>query len=1189
MTKKPTQHSPRERQASKLVIRLGAGDSAFHGGARREGIAARYRRFLFLTTAIVALAFAADAMRPARAQSISGTGDISTTPIISPIWNVGHDIAIGDTTHGELSILGGGQMTSTRSVIGYNGGSSGLVTISGSGSSWTASNNFSVGLSGDGTLKVEDGGLLNAATVNLWVGENSSSSGTMNVTSGGLVSNMEAVIGNVGSTGDVTVSDFGSAWNNSSGLFVGVDGGTGTIRIEDGGVLRSDRSTLGTGAGGDATVTVSGSDGSGHVSTWINNSTLQLGNNTSSGTLNIEDGGKVTTDSAQVGQSFGGTGMLNVTGNDGDGNRSTLGVSGNLTVGQGGSGTMNVTDGGRVTSAAGFLGYDTGSDGTATVSGTDSDGNASIWAITGDLTVGNDGTGALHIENGGAVTGGNAYIAGASGLTSTVNVSGGDGNGHFSSWNVTGLLVGNDGTGTLLVEDGAAVTSVETYVGVDAGSDGTITVSGSDGSGHVSSWTNSGDVYVGYEGAGTLDVQNGGKVTTAGFAYLGRNPGGTGTVTVTGDDGNGNVSTWNVTNTLMVGYAGDATLTIDHGGIVRANDVWVALNSPVAGTINLNGDAVNGRGVLEAGMVFNTGSSTAFLNLNGGILRATRSQPGFLQGFDALTVGAEGAWFDTNGFDISVDSDFSGSSSFNKLGLGTLTLTGDSSGFTGTTEIQAGTLQLQGAVLGGPANVFAGARLTGSGQVGDTDNGGTVAPGGFFSLGTLTVAGNYTGSGGGLDIKTQLGDDSSPTDRLVVTGATSGITPVTVTNFSGAGAQTHNGIQVVEVDGASAGQFRLANGSFNIGGQPAVVGGAFGYVLKQNPADGGWYLHSSLLATGVGGGAGPGSGPAPSSPDAPIYQPGVPLYEAYARSLLSLNELSSLRQRVGNREWAASAGPKGEGAWVRMEGRQDHLEGEVSTSGLQQDIQRWKTQFGGDRILQRSPDGERLVAGVNVELGTATTDVTSFYGDGNIDTQSYGVGATLTWYESSGVYVDAQARANWFFSDLTSAVTGRQADGASGYGYGASLEAGRSLQLGSGFAFTPQAQVSYVGTDFYGFDDAFGARVASNRDESLQGRLGLSLDHMASWETAAGRTSKATVYGLIDLRQEFLDGARVLVSDTAFDNRLEQTWGGVGVGGDFSWNDGQYALYGEVRTDTGLDEVGQSYTVQGTAGFRMAL
>ena len=68
---------------------------------------------------------------------------------------------------------------------------------------------------------------------------------------------------------------------------------------------------------------------------------------------------------------------------------------------------------------------------------------------------------------------------------------------------------------------------------------------------------------------------------------------------------------------------------------------------------------------------------------------------------------------------------------------------------------------------------------------------------------TLTVT-HYAGSGT-LVLNTRLGDDSSPTDRLVIDGgAATGNTGLRIVNAGGSGARTNIGIRVVEtVNGGS--------------------------------------------------------------------------------------------------------------------------------------------------------------------------------------------------------------------------------------------------------------------------------------------------------------------------------------------------------------------------------------------------
>ncbi|MGY2997274.1 outer membrane autotransporter protein [Mesorhizobium sp. URHB0026] len=106
---------------------------------------------------------------------------------------------------------------------------------------------------------------------------------------------------------------------------------------------------------------------------------------------------------------------------------------------------------------------------------------------------------------------------------------------------------------------------------------------------------------------------------------------------------------------------------------------------------------------------------------------------------------------------------------------------------------------------------------------------------------------------------------------LVIAGDTSGTGMLQVVNLGGGGAQTVEGIKIVDVGGVSNGSFSL-KGNYTFEGDQAVVGGAYAYRLYQGgtstPADGGWYLRSALID-----GGGPGT---------PLYQAGAPLYEAYA-------------------------------------------------------------------------------------------------------------------------------------------------------------------------------------------------------------------------------------------------------------------------------------------------------------------
>ena len=157
------------------------------------------------------------------------------------------------------------------------------------------------------------------------------------------------------------------------------------------------------------------------------------------------------------------------------------------------------------------------------------------------------------------------------------------------------------------------------------------------------------------------------------------------------------------------------------------------------------------------------------------------------------------------------------------------------------------------------------------------------------------VSGNYVGGQGGtVLLDTYLGADGSPSDLLHIQGNTAGSSFLRVANAGGPGAlTTSDGIQVVQVDGASDGLFSLVS-NYEIAGQRAVVGGAYAYTLWKDgvstPTDGDWYLRSQLTNPVKPGEPEPPVDPGePMPPEGPLYQAGVPSYEAYPQVLQSLN------------------------------------------------------------------------------------------------------------------------------------------------------------------------------------------------------------------------------------------------------------------------------------------------------------
>ena len=162
--------------------------------------------------------------------------------------------------------------------------------------------------------------------------------------------------------------------------------------------------------------------------------------------LNISNGARIAGRSAEIGYSN--ASIITVAG---DG--SAVVLSQDLTVGREGRGTLNISDKGRVSAAEGAigkgLGYSEGLFGSGIV---EVEGQGSSLVISGTLYLGDKGSGTLNIRNGGRVENGNGIIGFASRSPGAVNVSGAQ-----STWANSALIVGENADATLTISDGATV------------------------------------------------------------------------------------------------------------------------------------------------------------------------------------------------------------------------------------------------------------------------------------------------------------------------------------------------------------------------------------------------------------------------------------------------------------------------------------------------------------------------------------------------------------------------------------------------------------------------------------------------------------------------------------------------------------------------------------------------------------
>jgi fibronectin-binding autotransporter adhesin len=314
---------------------------------------------------------------------------------------------------------------------------------------------------------------------------------------------------------------------------------------------------------------------------------------------------------------------------------------------------------------------------------------------------------------------------------------------------------------------------------------------------------------------GTVSLaSNGGSLTTVGQI-------GGSAVTLAGDTG--------ITLNSPLAATGVLTLTADHGGIVQTVGSILAatltasasgdiLLGSAANTIGSLGDITSGTLTLTdaslltiAGTV--TTGSASLKDAHGivlvGALHATNSIA--LGAGTSLTVGNGGMVGSLSGNvslaggtltfnradNVAYVGVISGTGQTVKQGAGTLYLDAGASAFTGTNQVQAGTLIVgstagSNALLGGDVTVAANAGLGGHGQIlGNVSmaSGSTLSPGN--SVGTLTVDGDLTMAAGST-IDAELGAAGAG-DKVVVGGNLNlgGVT-VNVADAGGLGAGVYN-------------------------------------------------------------------------------------------------------------------------------------------------------------------------------------------------------------------------------------------------------------------------------------------------------------------------------------------------------------------------------------------------------------
>ncbi|HAC6646582.1 autotransporter-associated beta strand repeat-containing protein [Salmonella enterica] len=1018
-----------------------------------------------------------------------GTGDVTDNATL--MLNTGGDFTnnIGGTGRVEksgddtLTLSGsnsytGGTLISSGTLVATNVDALGTGDVTDDATlELNTGGDFDNAISGSGQVVKSGDDVLTLSGVNSYSGGTLISDGTL------VASNVEAL-----GTGDVT--DNATLELNTGGTFDNAISGSGQVEKS-----------------GDGTLTLSGSNTytggtliSGGTLVASNVEALGTGDVTDNATLELNTGGDFT-------NNIGGTGRVE---KSGDG---TLTLSGS-----------NTYTGGTLISSGTLVANDVNALGTGDV--TD---NATLKLNTGgDFTNNIGGTGRVEKSGDGTLTlsGSNTYTGGTLISDGTLVASNVEALGSGDIDNYASLQLNASGqfvTANLTTHDNA------------------ITAIGAGSALRANTLTQ--------EANSTLAVHltdsNSGAIVTADRANLG------GTLDITGI---GNVAkSWTRDAYAYTLIDSDSAIDSDFAQFTVAGmDAKQVDFLTVDGRVNADDDT---RYDVTASLSWYADSDNAATDAHG-----------------TFTLSEQGHSFTLNTALTDVDAtlnpdsatDWDGKSLI-KRGAGTLIL-GAQNTYSGDTDVQEGALWLaETATIGSAGSAqavniaanaaFGGHNATVNGHVnnqgslyfvdtftvnGDVVNSSAMISGSDQPNNTLTIAGNYTGNDGHLYLNTQLGDDSSPTDKLIVTGDTAGSTTLHITNVNGLGAQTVNGIEVIEVGGQSDGDFTLYKGHVDIN--------AWTYTLKQDGGD--WYLRSEsddvpddggdvtppddggdvtppddggdvtppddggdvtppddggdITPPDGGGDVTPPDDGNITPPDGGDVTPVAPQYRAdigvylgnqwMARNL----QMQTLYDREGSQYRSADGS-----VWMRF--KAGKAESQAVNGNVDIDSDYSQFQLGGD-ILTWSDGAQSVTVGLMGSYINASTDSTGnrgadgsqFSANGSVD--GYNLGLYATWFADAqshrGAYIDSWYQYGAYNNSVDN--DGLSASRYDSAAHAVSLETGYRYDIAlsnrNTVSLTPQAQVTWQRYSADTVIDDGGTRISGQNDDSWTTRLGVRVD-----------------------------------------------------------------------------------------------
>ncbi|MFK0090793.1 autotransporter outer membrane beta-barrel domain-containing protein [Pseudomonas sp. NPDC090755] len=309
----------------------------------------------------------------------------------------------------------------------------------------------------------------------------------------------------------------------------------------------------------------------------------------------------------------------------------------------------------------------------------------------------------------------------------------------------------------------------------------------------------------------------------------------------------------------------------------------------------------------------------------------------------------------------------------------------------------------------------------------------------------------------------------------------------------------------------------------------------------------------------------PPTTPPPTPPTLPNYRVEVPvdMVVPALANRLGLAMLGTYHDRMGDSVLERLASEGGHPGWGRILGEDGDVGYDGASNaqrldsfednGVSYDFDMSGFMVGNDLYRVLHDDGSRDAGGIYFSAGRIDSDVRRVYGGkaGTASMDAYSLGLYWTHTGANGWYSDIVVQGTHYHDIEASSVQGEELR-STGNGVSTSVEGGYPVALGNEWFIEPQAQLIYQRVWLDDDKDSFG-RVNFDTTDAVYGRLGGRLvKHLAVDNHSVSTWMRANVWNTFgsdaDVTFSNIEGDNSVTLSTALGGRWAQY--GIGISGE---------------------------------------